>query len=338
MRWARAFPGRIVNAPRYTVQYLDSLPARAFTYTVMELRHIRYFLAVAEEGNVTRAAEKLGIGQPPLSQQILALERELGVLLFRRTGHGVELTEAGAALLVDARRLLDDARQAVLNTQRAGRGETGHLNLGFTASSAFNPAVPASIRAFRNAYPGVRLTLTEGNTTQLLAALIEARLDVAFVRPGLHSVAGIRLQPIAAEPMKIVLPVKHALAKRRRLLLSDLANESFVLIPREASPTLHDEIVSACRNAGFEPKLGQQAPQLSSVVSLVSAEFGVSIVPASVSQIRAEGVVYVDIVGAKVQTRLALASRENDASAKTANFRKEVVEKPADFSKRPTKD
>jgi DNA-binding transcriptional LysR family regulator len=304
----------------------------------MELRHFRYFLAVAEEGNVTRAAEKLGIGQPPLSQQILALERELGVLLFRRTGHGVELTEAGVALQADARRLLDDAHQAVLNTQRAGRGEAGHLNLGFTASSAFNPAVPASIRAFRNAYPAVRLALTEGNTTQLLAALLEGRLDLAFVRPGVHSFAGVRLHQIAAEPMKIVLPVTHALAKRRRLLLSDLADEFFVLIPREASPTLHDEILSACRKAGFEPRLGQQAPQLSSVVSLVSAGFGVSIVPASVCQIRAEGVVYVDISGAKVQTRLALASRDNDASAKTANFLKEVVEQGPALSSRLVKE
>jgi len=321
-----AWEVRIVNRSRYTVQYLDALPEIGFIYTDMELRHMRYFLAVAQEGNVTRAAEKLGIGQPPLSQQILALERELGVLLFRRTGHGVMLTEAGEALLSDARRLLDDAHQAVLNTQRAGRGETGHLNLGFTASSAFNPAVPALIRAFRNAYPGVGLTLTEGNTTQLLASLQEGRLDLAFVRPGVHSFAGIRLYQIANERMKIVLPVKHSLAGRRQLSLSDLAGESFVLIPREASPTLHDEILSACRKAGFEPKLGQQAPQLSSVVSLVSAEFGISIVPASVSQIRAEGVVYVDISGTKVRTRLALASRESDASAKTANFLKEVAE------------
>jgi DNA-binding transcriptional LysR family regulator len=286
----------------------------------MELRHLRYFLAVAQEGNVTRAAEKLGIGQPPLSQQILALEREMGVQLFRRTGHGVLLTEAGEALFADAKRLLDDAQHAVRNAQRAGRGETGHIHLGFTASSVFNPIVPALIRAFRNAYPGVRLSLTEGNTAQLLNSLIEERLDLAFLRPGGHAFAGIRLYEIVNERMKIVLPATHPLAKKRRLSLDALAGESFVLIPREASPTLHDEIVSACRQAGFEPRLGQQAPQLSSVVSLVSAEFGISMVPGSVSQIHAEGVVYVDIAGAPVRTRLALASRENDASAKTVNF------------------
>jgi DNA-binding transcriptional LysR family regulator len=286
----------------------------------MELRHFRYFLAVAQEGNVTRAAEKLGIGQPPLSQQILALERELGVQLFRRTGHGVTLTESGQALLADAKRLLDDADNAVLNAQRAGRGETGHIHLGFTASSAFNPAVPALIRAFRNAYPEVALSLTEGNTAQLLACLEEGRLDLAFLRPGLHSFNGISLYRIADERMKIVLPLKHPLANKKSVALSALANEPFVLIPRVASPTLHDEIVTACREAGFEPKLGQQAPQLASVVSLVSAEFGISIVPASVSQIHAEGVVYVEISGASVRTRLAVAARENDVSAKTANF------------------
>ncbi|MBV0882235.1 LysR family transcriptional regulator [Noviherbaspirillum sp. L7-7A] len=286
----------------------------------MELRHLRYFLAVAQEGNVTRAAEKLGIGQPPLSQQILALERELGVPLFRRTGHGVTLTEAGTALLADTKRLLDDAQHAMQNAQRAGRGETGHLSLGFTASSAFNPTVPALIRDFRNAYPGVGLTLIEGNTTQLLVHLEEGRLDLAFLRPGTHSFTGIALYQIVNEPMKVVLPATHPLARHRKLVLSQLAEESFVLMPREASPTLHSEILSACHEAGFEPRLGQPAPQLSSVVSLVSAEFGISIVPASVSQIRAEGVVYIDIAGASVRTRLALASRENDGSAKTANF------------------
>lgn len=302
----------------------------------MELRHLRYFVAVADEGNVTRAAEKLGIGQPPLSQQILALERELEVPLFRRTGHGVELTEAGKVLLVDARRLLQDAQHAVLNAQRAGRGETGHLSLGFTTSAAFHPLVRSLIRAFRNAYPGVGLTLIEGSTAQLLDLLNEGRIDLAFLRPGVHSFAGVTLHEIANETMKAVLPTTHRLAKRRRIPLSALSEESFVLIPRAASPMLHDEIVSACRNAGFEPMLGQQAPQLSSVVSLVSAEFGVSIVPASVSQFHAEGVVYVDISDSKVRTRLALASREADLSTKLNNFLKVAKQADIPATRHPT--
>lgn len=286
----------------------------------MELRHLRYFIAVAEEGNVTRAAERLGIGQPPLSQQIMALERALDVQLFHRTGHGVVPTEAGKTLLVDAKRLLNDAQEAILNAQRAGRGETGHLNLGLTASAAFHPIVRSLIRAYRSAYPGVGLTLTEDTTAQLLDLLDDGRLDLAFLRPGTRSFAGVVLQPIASEQFRAVLPVAHSLAKRRRIPLSALATESFILIPRVDSPMLHDEILTACRHAGFEPLLGQQAPQLSSVVNLVSAEFGVSIVPASVGQIQAEGAVYLDITDAKAVTQLALASREDDSSAKVNNF------------------
>jgi DNA-binding transcriptional LysR family regulator len=286
----------------------------------MELRHLRYFVAVAEEGNITRAAERLGIGQPPLSQQIHGLERELDVKLFHRTGHGVVPTDAGKALLVDAKRLLGDVEHATLNAQRAGRGETGHLHLGFTASAAFHPIVRALVREFRNAYPGVGLTLTEGTTAHLLAQLEEGRIDLAFLRPGVHSFAGVVLQDIASESMKAVLPVTHPLAQRARIPLSALAQEPFVLIPRAASPMLHDEIVSACRHAGFEPMPGQQAPQLSTVVSLVAAEFGVSIVPASVSQFHAEGVTYVDIADAKVRSKLALASLEGNSSTKVGNF------------------
>lgn len=286
----------------------------------MELRHIRYFMAVAEERNVTRAAEKLGIGQPPLSQQIHALEDELGVRLFRRTGHGVVLTEAGEAFMVDAKRVLENARQAVQNAQSAGRGETGQLNIGFTGSAAFNPVVANLIRKFRQSYPAVSLTLAEGNTAQLLSYLDDGRLDVAFVRLGNQSPAGVAFHHIAVEPMKLVLPTTHPLAKKRKIPLIALAQDPFVLLPREASPTLHDVIVGACQDAGFVPVMGQQAPQLSSVVNLVAAEFGVSLVPASVCQIRVEGVVYADVLGENISIRLALAARKDAATAKIANF------------------
>jgi DNA-binding transcriptional LysR family regulator len=286
----------------------------------VELRHLRYFLAVAEERNVTRAADKLGIGQPPLSQQLHALERELGVQLFRRTGHGVALTEAGAALAEDARRLLGDVQGAVRNAQRAGRGEVGHLNIGFTGSAAFNPMVPRLIRLFRQAFPNVQLTLAEGNTAYLLSLLDEGRLDVAFVRPGGSPPTGIEFHPLAIEPMKLVLPATHALSRKRKLRLTALAAEPFVLIPREASPSLYDRIVGACREAGFEPLLGQQAPQLASVINFVAAEFGVSMVPAAVTQIQVEGVVYIDVDGHVPDIGLKVAWRTNVPNAKVANF------------------
>jgi DNA-binding transcriptional LysR family regulator len=286
----------------------------------MELRHVRYFLAVAEEGNVTRAAEKLGIGQPPLSQQIHALEDEIGVRLFRRTGHGVLLTEAGQAFMLDARRLMADATLAVHNAQRAGKGEIGQLNIGFTGSAVFNPVVSNLIRKFRQEYPDVNLTLVEGNTERLLAEMNEGRLDVAFVRPGSQSPASFMFHEIAIESMKLVLPATHPLASRKKIALQKLANEPFVLLPRNASPTLHDVIVGACRNAGFEPNPGQEAPQLSSVVNLVAAEFGVSLVPASVCQIRVDGVVYADVQGPAIKIRLALAFRRDRTAGKIANF------------------
>ncbi|SAK58073.1 LysR substrate binding domain protein [Caballeronia fortuita] len=286
----------------------------------MELRHIRYFLAVAEERNVTRAAERLGIGQPPLSQQIHALEDELGVRLFRRTGHGVVLTEAGETFAADAKRLINDARLAIEKAQSAGRGEIGQLNIGFTGSAAFNPVVSKLIRSYRQAYPNVTLTLTEGNTAQLLAHLDAGRVDVAFVRLGSQSPAGVQINHIAIEPMKIVLPATHKLAKKRKVPLAALSDDAFVLLPREASPTLHDVIIGACREAGFEPIAGQQAPQLSSVVNLVAAEFGVSLVPASVCQIQVDGVAYTDALGSAITIRLALASRIDATTAKTTNF------------------
>ncbi|KMZ12247.1 LysR family transcriptional regulator [Candidatus Burkholderia humilis] len=282
----------------------------------MELRHIRYFLAVAEERNVTRAAERRGIGQPPLSQQIHALEDELGVRLFRRTWHGIVLTEAGELFAVDAN-IIADARLAIENARNAAIGQ---FNIGFTGSAAFNPVVSKLIRAYRQVYPNVTLTLAEGNTAQLLAYLDDGRVDVAFVRLGSVSPAGVQFDHIAVEPMKIVLPATHRLAKKRRIDLSELADDPFVMLPREASPTLHDVIVSACREAGFDPIAGQQAPQLSSVVNLVAAEFGVSLVPASVCQIRVEGVVYHDVAKRTIPIRLALASRIGATPAKTANF------------------
>ncbi len=147
--------------------------------------------------------------------------------LFRRTSHGVVLTEAGEAFAADAKRILADTRLAVEKAQSAGRGEIGQLNIGFTGSAAFNPVVSKLIRAYRQAYPNVTLTLAEGNTAQLLVYLDDGRVDVAFVRLGSQSPAGGRFHHIAMEPMKVVLPVTHRLAKKRRIDLSDLAEDPF---------------------------------------------------------------------------------------------------------------
>jgi DNA-binding transcriptional LysR family regulator len=286
----------------------------------MDLRHLRYFLAVAEELNFTRAAARIGIGQPPLSQQIRALEQEVGATLFRRLPHGAELTEAGQALLPEARETLAQAERAMRSAKRGARGELGRLRLGFTSSAAFNPIVPESISAFRRAYPGVDLSLEETATTRLLERLVAEDLDAAFIRLGHVEPEDLHLRLLVDEPMVIVLPARHALAGSERLPLAALSREPFVLFPRQAGLSLFDGVIAACRAAGFDPILRQEAPQFTSAVNLVAAELGVSLVPASMMQVQVPGVVYRSIDGAAPIARLMLATRLHDSRIITRNF------------------
>ncbi len=275
----------------------------------MELRHLRYFLAVAEEANFTRAAARLGIGQPPLSQQIQALERELGTPLFRRTHAGAELTEAGEAFLVEVRRVLADVERAADTARRIARGEAGRLRLGFTASAAFNPRVPRLIRDFRRQWPLVQLVLEETNTAGLLDALRNGRLDAAFIRYTPSALpAGLDLMRFPDEPMLIAVPAAHPLAQHASAPLRALAGEPFILFPRSFGSSLYDEILSVCRESGFSLQITQEAPQMSSIVNLVAAELGVSVVPASTAQMQLPGVRYVSIEGRVPLARLALAT------------------------------
>ncbi|HGY2281771.1 TPA: itaconate degradation transcriptional regulator RipR [Citrobacter braakii] len=286
----------------------------------MELRHIRYFLAVADERHFTRAAAKLGIGQPPLSQQIKDLERELGTLLFRRVPHGAELTEAGIAFYEVVKGIPVAAERATQAAQRIARGESGVLRVGFTASAAFNSVVPDAIRTFKRAYPDVCLQLEEGNTTRLADGLNEGSLDVAFLRPGFGGSERFHLRLFPEEPMVIVLAETHPQAACDRIALHTLKDEAFLLFPREIGLSLYDSVIAACRHAGFEPKIGQLVPQITSVINLVSAELGVSVVPASMRQVNVMGVVYRPIADQIPGAKLALAYRRGDTSPALRNF------------------
>src|SRR6202521_1534810 len=165
----------------------------------MKLRHLRYFVAVAEEGHITRAAERLGIQQPPLSQQIRALEAELQVQLFRRKPRGVELTQAGEALLAEARAILQQIEHAITAVRRTARGEAGRMGLGFTSSASFHPFVPQALGGYAGTHPLVRLTLEESGTGELVAALIDERLDAAFVRSPIGPAEGIAIHSVLDE-------------------------------------------------------------------------------------------------------------------------------------------
>src|SRR5580693_2986588 len=200
----------------------------------MELRHLRYFVAVAEEGHVTRAAERLGIQQPPLSLQIQALERELDVQLFLRKPRGVELTDAGRALLEDARAILAQVEHAFSTTRRTARGEQGRIAVGFTSSAPFHPFVPRVIRAFRESFPLIALTLEEGGTVELLEDLRNERIDAAFVRTPVADPMGVTINPLLEEAMLAALPSTHALATGGAadgppLPLVTLAAETFIV-------------------------------------------------------------------------------------------------------------
>ena len=286
----------------------------------MELRHIRYFLAVAEERNFTRAAARVGIGQPPLSQQIKDPESEVGVALFHRIPQGAELTDAGRAFLDHVQAIPSQAERAVRAAQRAARGEIGSLRVGYTGSASFNPIVTGAIRSFKCAYPDVDLSLEEDNTTRLIAGLREHLLDVVFLRSGDLGCEDLQLHPLSEEPLLVALPAGHPAAGSSRVDLRQLRDEPLIVPPRAVGQALFDTVIATCRGAGFEPLLGQPAPQMGTVVNLVGAGLGYALVPASFRQVQVTGVAYREIEGSTTVARLALAFRRGSTSDIVRSF------------------
>ena len=267
----------------------------------MELRHLRYFVAVAEDQHVTRAAARLGIQQPPLTQQIQALERELGVSLFRRHPRGVELTPAGQSFFADATEILGSVDRAIEAARQTARGLRGRLYIGLTNSTPFHPLVPRVIRAFREAAPDVAVTMLEGGTGQLVDAVRAGHLDGAFTRSLVSNAADLVVHTLLKEELVVALPAAHSLVAdcartQSRLRLRQLAGEDFILYRRPSGPGLYDTIIAACRRAGFSPKISQEAPVITSTLNLVAAGLGVSVVPASLSRHHIEGITYARIL------------------------------------------
>lgn len=291
----------------------------------MELRHLRYFLAIAEEMSVTRAAARLGINQPPLSQQLQQLEAEIGAPLFHRLARGMALTEAGRRLEQEARGILTQVEQAIENTRRAATGEIGLIRIGFTSSATFNPFVTRVIRDFRAEYQKVAVQLREETTANLLGLLQSGALDAGFIRPSPGQTGSLGQMLLFREPMLVALPVGHRLEKRRRIPLSELAEETFILYPRRNGSALYDAITDACQAAGFMPRIGQEAPQMASTVSLVAAGLGVSIVPASMEYLHTPGVIYRRISGDAPRAAMSLVYQEQRSSAVIEAFRRLVL-------------
>jgi DNA-binding transcriptional LysR family regulator len=288
----------------------------------MELRHLRYFVVLAEELHFSRAAQRLGISQPPLSQQIRALELSLNARLFERTNRRVELTEAGRALLVEARATLDQAERAANIVGQAQRGEIGELKIGFAPSAPLIAPFTATILAFRKAAPGVRLVLNEQVTTQQIDALLERRLHVGFIRspsvPDLpDAIAAIELY---REPLSVFMRADHPLARHRVVPLKALAGESFVFFPRSHGTSLYDQVLALCRRAGFVPRIDQEARGNATILGLVAVGLGVSILPASLRGIAVADVACRDLSPAGVPTSMWLIHRRHDQSPASEAF------------------
>ena len=256
----------------------------------MELRHLRYFVAVAEELHFGRAAHQLHMAQQPLSRQIRNLEDELGVLLFHRTKRTIRLTEAGKAFVQEARKTLSQADHAVTVAQRVSRGEAGHLQVGFTGP-ILNSILPTIVRQFQQRCPDIHLELKRLQTNEQVNALIKRELHIGLLHPPID--ASLLMQDVIyQEPLVAVIPDIHSLAKDSPspISIKDLANEPFILFPRHVGPVLYDSIISFCHQAGFSPTVIQEAFPQQTILGLVAADLGVSLIHSSIQHIRQQGV------------------------------------------------
>ncbi|MEN6438249.1 MAG: LysR family transcriptional regulator [Syntrophobacter sp.] len=285
----------------------------------MELRHLRYFVTVAEELHFGRAAERLGIAQPPLSQQIKALEQEIGVSLLMRTKRRVQLTGAGEIFLSESRKILAKAEQAVRAAQRAARGEIGELAVGFVSSAVYGK-VPSIFNLMRTLYPDVSLTLQDLSSEEQVEAMKAYRLDVGLVRPPVPTASVLRMRVIWREALVVVLPRDHRLTRHKTVALGELAEEPFLLIPRNYAPGFYEQLMGHCHRAGFSPRTVQEARSAPTIVNLIAGGMGVSILPASLRSLQREGVVYRPIAPPAPTTDLAVMWRPEDESPCLRSF------------------
>jgi len=284
----------------------------------MEIRHLRYFLAVAEELNFSRAAHRLNMAQPPLSQQIMQLESHLGVQLFERETRPIRLTVAGLTLLEQARPLIKRFDQLELKLQLMGSGDTGSLAIGFV-SSAMYALLPAVLKRFRALYPRVHVDLTELTGLEQEEALHEHSIDVAFIR-GISSDPDFIGEVLVEEPLVVAVPTQWRLAANDSIAMEALRDEPFILYPTKPDPTFANFVRAACRDAGFEPRVLQEANELQTAASLVASGIGISLMPASVKMLPRVGVKYVALDEPAPRTVISVLYRQNDPGPSLKNF------------------
>jgi DNA-binding transcriptional LysR family regulator len=286
---------------------------------LLPLPQLHAFVVLAEELHFGRAADRLGIAQPPLSQQIRRLEDKVGHALFTRSPGRVALSAAGRELLPAARRALAGLSEGLAAARAAGSGRTGHLRIGFAASLALT-VLPGLLRTHRERFPGVDLDIREMTTAPQLAALREGTIDVGLLREPPDDDPDLAFRTVLTEPFVAVLPSAHPLAAHRTIALADLADSPFVLLPREAGPGLHDRITSLCATAGFTPRVVQEAVEWQTVCALVETGLGVSLAPAAMRRIRLRGVASRAVVPDDTRTCVAVGWRRGDQGPLVANL------------------
>lgn len=278
----------------------------------MELRHLRYFIAVAEELHFGRAAQRLQMTQQPLSRQIQELEAEIDVQLFHRTKRTVHLTEAGKVFLERSYGVLAQLEQAIEATQQIGRGEVGRLAIGFVGSATYT-VLPDILRVFREQFPAVELRLHELTTAQQIQALHDKQIDVGIVRSAIIE-PGLSVEYILQESLVLALPETHRFSAQTEVSLSTLADELFILFPAKMGPIFYEQIINICQQAGFRPKVAQEAVQMQTIVGLVAAGLGIAFVPASLQNFHRSGVIYRPLQEQTPKTGLYLTWRQHDFS------------------------
>ncbi|MDX2214019.1 MAG: LysR family transcriptional regulator [Oculatellaceae cyanobacterium bins.114] len=278
----------------------------------MELRQLRYFLAVVEEMNFSRAADRLQIAQPPLSRQIHQLETELGVELFHRTKRQIQLTEIGKIFLAEARQILERVDQGMKTVARANRGEMGQLVVGFEGSSTYD-VIPVSLKVYRERFPDVDLAVYAMTTEEQFQALLDGRIQVGFMVSPLKN-KYLTLEPILRESLVLALPENHPLAVKSQVKVQDLESEAFIMFHRHRGCGLYDNAIAVCRRAGFSPRVIQEADEMQVILGFVAAGLGIALLSASVQQFQRPGVTYRSLLPATPKVVLALAWQHTNQS------------------------
>ena len=287
--------------------------------TDIDLRHLRYFVAVAEELHFGRAALRLHIAQPPLSQQIKQLEHNLGHPLFERTSRAVSLTPAGKEMLERARRILSRMDEDLAAVRRVGRGDVGTLTIAFTGSAILSDPLPEAIRTYRRRYPDVDLRLREMGTMLQIDALRDGSIDLGFLRdPGPFD--GLVIEELLREPYVAVLPSRHPLAKLKTVPVRKLRGEPFIFHRRSIGPLAYDRTMAICERHGFVPQVVQEAPQWPTAIRLVESGLGITIAPKCVSKLETLGVVFRSIDAKRDFTEVSLGHRNEPLMPTAAEF------------------